>query len=153
MILAARTIRGPLIIAAVVVLVDQLTKHWALNALDNGREIDIVWTLRFNLAFNKGMAFSRADWLGPAVPVLAIVVAVILLRSLKQSSNALLPIAVGLVVGGSLGNVVDRLFRNDGWFHGGVVDFIDLQWWPIFNVADIAIVVGGGALLWLTLKS
>ena len=48
--------------------------------------------------------------------------------------------AVGLVIGGSVGNVVDRLFRNDGWFDGAVVDFIDLQWWPIFNVADIGIV-------------
>ena len=48
-----------------------------------------------------------------------------------------------------MGNVVDRLFRNDGWFDGAVVDFIDLQWWPIFNVADIGIV--GGALLLLSM--
>jgi signal peptidase II len=57
------------------------------------------------------------------------------------------------VIGGSVGNVVDRLFRNDGWFDGAVVDFIDLQWWPIFNVADIGIVIGGGILLLLTLRA
>jgi signal peptidase II len=152
--LSARTLRGPLAIAAVVVLVDQLTKQWALSALDDDRVVHVIWTLRFNLAYNKGMAFSKGDWLGPAVPILAIAVAVVLLVSVRRSaSNRWFTAAVGLVIGGSLGNVIDRLFRNDGWFDGAVVDFIDLQWWPIFNVADIAIVVGGGVLLLLTLRS
>jgi len=52
-------------------------------------------------------------------------------------------VAVGMVIGGALGNVADRLFRGDGWLHGSVIDFIDPQWWPIFNVADIGVVVGG----------
>ena len=52
-----------------------------------------------------------------------------------------------MVIGGALGNVVDRLFRGDGWFHGSVIDFIDLQWWPIFNVADMAITIGGVLLV------
>ena len=53
-------------------------------------------------------------------------------------------VAAGLVAGGALGNLGDRAFRgDDGFLHGAVVDFIDLQWWPIFNVADSAIVVGG----------
>lgn len=151
--LTARTMRGPLITSTIVVLVDQLTKHWALGALGDGHRIDVVWTLRLNLAFNKGMAFSQGDWLGPVVPILAIVVAVVLLVSLKRSASRWMAIAVGLVIGGSLGNVIDRLFRNEGWLHGAVVDFIDVQWWPIFNVADIAIVVGGGLLLWMTLRA
>ena len=159
MTLTARDVRVPLVIAAVVVLVDQLTKHWALNALDDNHVVDVVWTLRLNLAYNKGMAFSRADWLGPLIPFVAIGVAVVLLISVKRSSPQrrhgvdVLPVAVGLVIGGSLGNVVDRLFRNDGWLDGAVVDFIDLQWWPIFNVADMAIVVGGGLLFWMTLRA
>lgn len=149
-----RDIRVPLLIAAGVVLIDQLTKHWALNALDNNHEIDVLWTLRFNLAYNKGMAFSSADWLGPIIPFLAIGVSVFLLVAIKRSgADRWFATAVGLVIGGSVGNVVDRLFRNDGWFDGAVVDFIDLQWWPIFNVADIGIVVGGAILLWLTLRT
>ena len=149
-----RDVRIPLLIAAAVVLLDQLTKHWALNALDDNHVIDVLWTLRFNLAYNKGMAFSSADWLGPIIPFLAIGVAVFLLVTIKRSgANRWFATAVGLVIGGSVGNVVDRLFRNDGWFDGAVVDFIDLQWWPIFNVADIGIVVGGAILLWLTLRA
>ena len=151
---SARAIRGPLVIAGLVVAIDQLTKHWAVNALDRDRIIDIVWTLRLNLAFNNGMAFSRGDWLGPAVPVLAVAVSVVLLVSLVRSPRSRwFAAAVGLVVGGSFGNVIDRLFRNDGGLNGAVVDFIDLQWWPIFNVADVAIVAGGGLLLWMTLRA
>ena len=57
------------------------------------------------------------------------------------------PLAVGLIVGGALGNITDRLLRGEGWLRGGVVDFIDVQWWPIFNVADIAVTTGGALLL------
>jgi signal peptidase II len=52
-----------------------------------------------------------------------------------------------MVAGGAAGNIVDRLFRGDAWLRGAVVDFIDLQWWPIFNIADAAIVLGAGALV------
>jgi signal peptidase II len=149
---SVRTVRGPLIIATVVIVVDQLTKHWALNALADG-PIDVIWTLRFNLAFNKGMSFSRGEWLGPVVPFLAIGVAIVLLVAVKRSPSPWFAAAVGLVIGGALGNVVDRVFRNDGGLSGAVVDFIDVQWWPIFNVADMAVVVGGGLLLWLTLQT
>ncbi len=63
-------------------------------------------------------------------------------------------VAVGLVVGGAIGNLIDRAFRTDtGFLKGGVVDFIDLQWWPVFNIADAAIVVGGVMMFWLGLKS
>lgn len=134
-------------IATGVITLDQLTKHWALTALGEGHRIDVVWTLRFNLAFNKGTAFSQGEWLGPVIPILAIGIAVILLRSVRRTPNPLLGAAAGLVIGGALGNVIDRLFRNERWFQGAVVDFIDLQWWPIFNLADVAVVVGGGLLV------
>lgn len=144
---SARSLRGPLAIAAVVVAVDQLTKHWALNALSGGRTIDLVGSLRFNLAFNRGMAFSQGAGLGPVIGVVALLVVVGLLISVGRSTSRFYPLAVGLIIGGALGNLLDRLFRDPGWLRGGVVDFIDLQWWPIFNVADIAITVGGALLL------
>ena len=52
-----------------------------------------------------------------------------------------------MIVGGALGNVLDRLFRGDGWMHGAVVDFIDFQWFPIFNVADMGVTIGAALLV------
>lgn len=135
-------------VAAAVVVLDQLTKHWALNALDTGPK-DVVWTLRFNLAFNSGMAFSRGKGLGPIIGALALVVVVVAVIGVARSRGIKRAWAwpIGLIVGGAAGNLVDRLFRGEGWLRGSVVDFIDLQWWPIFNVADIGVTVGGAWLL------
>ena len=58
------------------------------------------------------------------------------------ASPCLARVSAGLLIGGALGNLVDRVFRGDGWLHGAVVDFIDVQWWPIFNVADIGVTCG-----------
>ncbi len=148
----ARSLRGPLVVAVAVVLVDQLTKQWALNALADGETIDVIGSLRFNLAFNSGMAFSQGSGLGPFIGVVALLVVVGLLVSIGRSTSRLYPLSVGLIVGGAVGNLLDRLFREPGWLRGGVVDFIDLQWWPIFNVADIAITAGGVLLLLSSLR-
>lgn len=130
-------------VAAAVVVVDQLTKSWAVNALDD-HDIDVVWTLRLHLTFNGGMAFSQGRGWGPVISVVALVVVVVLLLSLRKGGSTLSAVAVGLVVGGAAGNVVDRIFRSGSGFLGGeVVDFIDFQWWPVFNVADASIVIGG----------
>jgi signal peptidase II len=146
-----RSLRWSLAIAAGVVVVDQLTKEWALDALADG-PIDVVWTLRFNLAFNKGMAFSQGTGLGPIIGVVALCVIVALLVSVGRSSSRLYPLAVGLITGGAIGNLLDRLFRDPGWLRGAVVDFIDVQWWPIFNVADICVTAGGALLLYTSLQ-
>jgi signal peptidase II len=147
----SRASRGTVVVAAValaVVAVDQLTKAWAVNALDDGHDVDVVWTLRFHLTFNGGMAFSQGRGLGPVIGVLAIVVVAVLLISLRRTGSTVASVAVGLVVGGAAGNILDRLFRSgDGFLTGEVVDFIDLQWWPVFNVADAAVVIGGILLL------
>ena len=143
---ALRAWRVPVAIAAVVVVVDQLTKHWAVNALVD-RNIDVFWTLRLNLSYNTGMAFSQGEGLGPIIGVVALAVVVVLVLNLKQGANRLTSTAVGLVIGGALGNVIDRVFRAPGFFRGAVVDFIDFQWFPIFNVADTAITIGGALLV------
>jgi len=132
------------VIAAAVVLFDQLTKHWAVHRLSGGRTVDVVGSLRFNLTYNSGMAFSRGKGLGPVIGVIALVVIVALLASLRRNGSILSTVGLGLVIGGAVGNILDRLFRDGNGFLGGtVVDFIDLQWWPVFNVADSAITVGG----------
>jgi signal peptidase II len=142
-------------VALVVIVLDQLTKHWAVNELVD-RDIDVFWTLRLNLSYNSGMAFSRGQSFGPVIGVVALVVIVVLLLSLKRQPGRLTDIAVGMIIGGAVGNVIDRLFRQEGWFRGSVVDFIDFQWFPIFNVADMGVTVGGALLViasWLAARS
>ena len=136
------------IIIALVVICDQVTKHWALNALNNGRTIDIFWTLRFNLVFNSGMAFSKGQGLGRFIGLLAIGVAVWLWLSLRKVSTTIGVVGTAMLIGGAIGNVVDRMFRGDAWLRGSVVDFIDLQWFPVFNVADSSVTIGALLLIY-----
>ena len=136
-------------VAVAVLVVDQLSKTWVVRHLSDGRTIDLVGSLRLNLAFNSGAAFSRGTGFGPLIGVLVIVVVVGLVWTGRSATSRLGAVAVGLVVGGALGNLSDRLLRAGpgGFLGGAVVDFIDLQWWPVFNVADSAVVVGGILLI------
>lgn len=136
-------------IAAIVLVLDQLTKWWAVEALaDPPRVIDLFWTLRFNLLYNRGTAFSLTDNSGPVVSVIAVVVVVFLLRSGRSQRSKRVLLSYGLVVGGTVGNLVDRIFREgDGPLGGGVVDFVDPQWFPVFNLADAALTIGIAVLL------
>ncbi|HQZ36017.1 MAG TPA: signal peptidase II [Ilumatobacteraceae bacterium] len=136
-------LRLTMAIALVVIAIDQLTKHWAVNALTNEPPQHVIWTLQWNLTFNSGMAFSKGQGIGPIIGLVAVVVVVVVLVGIRKNSNPMVAVAAAFVVGGALGNLVDRLFRGDGWLHGSVVDFIDFQWFPIFNVADMAVNVGG----------
>jgi signal peptidase II len=135
-----------LVVASAVVVVDQLTKWWAESVLDD-RDIDLFWTLQLNLSYNTGMAFGRGRGMGPIIGVLAMVIIVVMLLSLRRGTSRLLDASMGLVIGGAVGNLIDRLFRDPAWLRGGVVDFIDFQWFPIFNVADMGITIGGVLLL------
>ena len=129
-------------VAAAVLAADQLTKWWAVETLDT-RTIDVVWTLRFHLTINYGSAFSLARGRGAVISLLALLVVALLPRSGRYATRPGMAVAIGLVFGGALGNLIDRAFRaGEGLLGGGVVDFIDLQWWPVFNIADAAIVVG-----------
>jgi len=131
-------------VAAVTLALDQLTKWWALETLATRAPIELIGSLQFNLAFNEGAAFSFGDGrnLGPYIAVLAIFVVIFLVRS-EATTSRLGAATAGLIAGGVLGNITDRAFRaGDGFFGGAVVDFIDVQWYPVFNIADSAICVG-----------
>ena len=147
-----KTSRMSLLISAVIVLLDQISKAWALRDLADGRIIHVIWTMQFNLTFNRGMAFSRGTGIGPIIGVIALVVVVLLLLSLRRADNALTRVATGLIIGGAVGNILDRLFRGSGWMRGAVIDFIDFQWWPVFNVADMAIMIGAATMMVAMLK-
>ena len=135
-------------LAVTVVAADQLTKHWAVSSLGASPR-HVWWTLRWNLSFNRGMAFSTGQGAGVLIGVVALgVVAAIAVSMLRSPAvPRVVSVAAGLVAGGALGNVGDRLFRGAGWLRGSVVDFIDLQWFPIFNLADAAINVGAATYL------
>ena len=140
--------------AAVAVLVlDILTKGWAVSALSDGRDIHIFWTLHFALTHNEGMAFSTGTNIGPFIGMLAILVIAILVATMRKQSNTMSLVATGCIVGGATGNVLDRVFRGTGFMDGAVVDFIDLRWWPVFNVADIGIVCGAIAVAYSMIVS
>lgn len=140
-----RRSRLPVIVglAALVVVLDQVTKHWAQESLAGREPVHVVWTLQWNLSFNSGMAFSAGRGVGPFIGAIAIVVVIVLALSARRVDSRLAAVAAALVVGGATGNLVDRLFRGDGWLHGSVIDFVDFQWFPIFNLADSAITIGG----------
>ncbi len=147
-----KTSRMSLLISAVIVLLDQVSKAWALGVLADGRIIDVIWTMQFNLTYNRGMAFSRGTGIGPIIGVIGLVVVVLLLLSLRRADNALTRVATGLIIGGAVGNILDRLFRGSGWMRGAVIDFIDFQWWPVFNVADMAIMIGAATMMVAMIK-
>lgn len=130
-------------VAVAVVTVDQFTKSLALEHL-RGRTVDLWWTLRLNLHFNEGGAFGFGQGLAPWFIAAGVVLLAALLVMSRRVTGPGMAVALGLVVGGAVGNLVDRLLRDHG---GAVVDFIDLQWWPIFNVADMAITCGAALLL------
>ena len=141
-------------IATVVVALDHLTKWWAVETLDDGRVIDVVWTARFNLVHNDGAAFSLGSGITPLIAIAAMAVSVGLVFAARRVDHRGAVAAMGLILGGAVGNVIDRFVRpGDGFLRGRVVDFIDFQWWPVFNIADIGVVVGGFLLVLLLSES
>ncbi len=131
------------VVAVGWLLLDQLSKSWAVRNV-SGRDIDIVWTLRFNLAYNSGASFSMGEGWGRWIAMVAVLIVGLLIWQGLTVRTRLAAVALAMIVGGALGNVIDRAFRagNGGFLGGSVVDFIDFQWWPVFNVADMGVVVG-----------
>jgi signal peptidase II len=136
-----------LAIAAAVVLVDQVTKAWALEALP-GRVVVVIGDfLRFALVRNPGGAFSSFQNGGTFIAVAAVGVVFVVLYMVGGVPRRSDVVALGLILGGAVGNLVDRVVRGDGILDGEVIDWID--WWfiPTFNVADAAITIGVTVLL------
>jgi signal peptidase II len=138
--------------AAAVLALDQLTKHWALQALDDG-PIDLVGSLRLNLVFNDRAAFSLGFGSTTAIALIGLVLVTGLVWMGLRAEDRTWALGLGVILGGALGNLTDRAFRaGDGFLGGRVVDMVDLQWWPVFNLADVALWVGI-AILFLASRS
>lgn len=139
-------------VAGGVLLADRLTKLWAERTLVDD-PIDVirgVLTLRFTS--NPGGAFSiltSAPWFFViAATTVGIIVGVVAFRDRPRFQS----VALGLILGGALGNLLDRVTRGPG-FSGEVVDFIDVHIWPVFNVADSAVVIGALLLIASSLRT
>lgn len=138
-------------IAAAALAVDQASKLWALAALDGGRRIPLVGTVfDLRLAFNPGSAFGllKDSTFGIFIASSLVTVAVIVWAVRDRAASP----ALGLIIGGGLGNLADRVFRPPGPGRGEVVDFLYLSFWANSNLADVAIVTGVGLMLLATIK-
>jgi signal peptidase II len=129
-------------LVAGVVALDALTKTWAVRALADGPIWLVGRSIGFVLSFNSGSAFSIVRSGAPLLAVIAIIAAVVLIRTVMRTADPWLVVGLSLVLGGAIGNLVDRLFRAPSFLHGAVVDFVKLGPWPLFNVADAAISIG-----------
>lgn len=125
-------------IVTAVVLADQLTKWWAVDRLESG-PVHVLWRLDFALSYNTGSAFSLFQGATGVIVVVAIALVAVLLVLVWRAPSLGRAAILGLILGGALGNLADRFFRD---LQGGVVDFVDLHFFPSFNVADSCITVG-----------
>jgi signal peptidase II len=137
-----RLARAALVVGLVVAL-DQLSKQWALSRLGDGRTIEIIPTLEFDLAYNSGFSFSAGSGNGNIVGLVVIGMCLAIAFQIWREADPVRALLLAAILGGALGNLLDRLFRaDDGFLSGEVVDFIDVSWYAVFNVADMFVVCG-----------
>ena len=144
-----------LLLSAVVVALDQLTKHVVQQTVPFGSPIRVTPFFDLVLVYNPGAAFSflstAPGWQRELFIGIAAVAAVLIVFLLRRNvADRLFCFALGLILGGALGNLVDRILL------GAVVDFLHFHvaqyYWPAFNVADSAITCGAGLLIWDSLR-
>ena len=130
--------------AAAVLALDQLTKHLVVSNLAGRPPVDLVGdVVQLRYTTNSGGAFSLLT----GAPLLFGIMAMVIIGGIVYASRRAQPMAMlvilGLILGGALGNLTDRLLRGDALLRGEVVDFIKVGIWPVFNLADSCVVVGG----------
>jgi signal peptidase II len=135
------------VLGAVGLVLDQVTKHLAVEHLADHRVSLVDGLLHLTLARNAGAAFSTGTSYTAAISVVAIVAAVVVVVLTLRVRSRWWATALGLLLAGVLGNLGDRLFRPPAPLRGHVVDFLQLPHWPIFNVADICINVAALLIL------
>lgn len=133
-------------VAGVVWILDRLSKLWVEHALMGRPPITVIpGVLDLRFTTNPGGAFSlgqRTPWIFVGA---SIIVSVAIVATAFRHTNVVTSLALGLILGGAAGNLTDRIVRGPG-FSGHVVDFVDFHVWPVFNLADSAIVVGAVVL-------
>lgn len=141
-----------LVVAVAALALDVVSKVVVVASMADGQRIPLLGdTVALVLLRNPGAAFSLATGATWLLTVVAVAVVVGIVRIARRLRSAGWALALGLVLGGALGNLVDRFLRGPGPLRGHVVDFVSVGWWPVFNVADSAICVGGAVLVLLAL--
>ena len=146
--------RQPLLlsVAAVVLTLDIVTKVLAVKLLTPGQPVPIIGdTVTWTLVRNSGAAFSMATGYTWMLTLIASAVVVGIVWMGRRLVSTWWAIGLGMILGGAMGNLVDRFCRSPGPLRGHVVDFLSIGWWPVFNVADPSVV--GGAILLVTLSA
>ncbi len=134
-------------IALAVVVADLVTKRYAsIHFADSPVEV-IPGFLTFTFTENPGAAFSLFQNAGPFMGVAAIVVSVFVLWLIRTERPLLEVAALGLVLGGANGNLMDRVFRGERFLDGKVIDWISMWWIPTFNISDASVTIAVGLLL------
>lgn len=148
-----RLVAGLVALAATTLVLDQVTKAWALASLDEGVRHPVLGDLLgIQLLFNPGAALGLATGTTWLLTIVAIVVVVVIVRVSRRLGSRGWAVALGLLLGGALGNLTDRMIREPGIARGHVIDFIAYADWFVGNVADIAIVAAAGLLMILSLR-
>jgi signal peptidase II len=138
-------------VAAVVLLLDIASKVVAVRYLTPGQPVSIIGdTVTWTLVRNSGAAFSMATGYTWVLTLVALGVVIGILWMGPRLVSPWWALGLGMILGGALGNLVDRFFRSPGPLRGHVVDFLSIGWWPVFNLADPAVV--GGAILLVALS-
>jgi signal peptidase II len=136
--------------AAVVLGADQLTKYLVVRNLAGEPPVRIIGSVvELRYATNSGGAFSLLTGAPLFFALTAVAVIGGILYAGRRARGLPVQVALGLLLGGAVGNLLDRLLRGDQPLRGEVVDFIKIGWWPVFNLADSCIVIGGLLLAFL----
>lgn len=139
--------------AALVCAADVISKVIVVATLTENHPVNVLGSLlRLDYLRNPGAAFSLgADGYTVLFTLIAVIVILAILRMARTLASAPWAVAIGLLLGGALGNLTDRLARGPGPLRGWVVDFLQLPHWPVFNLADSAICCGGALIVLLML--
>jgi signal peptidase II len=144
-------------LAAVAVLTyaaDVISKVVAVSALSTGKPVQVIdGLLQLRLIRNPGAAFGLGVGMTIVFTLISVVVIAVILRMSRRLGSTSWAVTLGLLLGGALGNLTDRLARAPGFLRGHVVDFLELPYWPVFNVADSAIVCAGALMVVLALRN
>jgi signal peptidase II len=134
-------------------LFDFATKQWAISVFDSQPQKILGDLLSLTLVRNSGAAFSFATGFSIIFALLALAVVLAVIYYAKRITSSGWQITAGLLLGGVVGNLTDRIFREPGWLSGHVIDWIQIPNWPVFNLADCAIVVAAAISFTLTLRN
>ncbi|MEU6214999.1 signal peptidase II [Streptomyces sp. JL4002] len=148
-----RRIAALLVVAVLAYLLDLGTKMLVVAKLEHQPPIEIIGDLlKFEAVRNPGAAFGFGEAFTIIFTAIAAAVIVVIVRLARKLYSLPWAIALGLLLGGALGNLTDRIFRSPGVFRGAVVDFIAPAHFAVFNIADSAIVCGGILIVLLSFK-